>query len=430
MNRWNQIDPSVAEAIERYYSAQAELEAKRMKKVKRIVFCVVGALVVLALLFWLIRYAIPYAEAEKAFEAGDYDTAYQKYTQLGSYSEAAVKANTCVLAENYQKGEQALASEDYDQAIYYFGEAWKYKDGSERKFEAAMLKAEKLYSEEKYSEAADFLNETSLHYLSSSKEVDILKKMVDCAVKIAEDGDYDGAMAILRQIRYGSEDESFQQYVNYVIGVISLNKEDYYEAAESFITVISLDGELDDQQLENIFSAAENCLRLGDLIEAKTLYEHFPQDYAVNGISCAERISLLENNREFYDITGKWEATSGHFSIRASYNGYTYSANDDTVDGETLTVRCPYNDDSKTFGIVADISYPCFGGYQPGAIYVSVTSGWCSLTEDGLAFLPETLGTSQCNLTLNDGKFAFSYKYTKNLEDATTTYNIQVTYVK
>ncbi len=122
---------------------------------KKIGLIVLGAVIVIALLWWLIsaiivKPASEYSDALELYEMGNYDSAILKLDALDGYkdSEDLIKeiryANANYLYEN---GEYAEAAALYD----LLGD---YEDSASKKNEARIANAESLYSELNYDKAA------------------------------------------------------------------------------------------------------------------------------------------------------------------------------------------------------------------------------------------------------------------------------------
>lgn len=147
----------------------AEKRAVRNAKAKKISIIAAVAVVVLAIAFAFVKFALPvinYNSAASAFEDGDYEAAYTKFESLGEYKDSR---NMAVEA-HYRFAQGLVEDGEYEKAIAVFKEMINYKDSTACCKEAEYLYAKQLIEEEKYEEALANLDELGEYEDSATLE--------------------------------------------------------------------------------------------------------------------------------------------------------------------------------------------------------------------------------------------------------------------
>lgn len=146
-----------AEAAEAAELAKRKAEAaeKRRKIIKILAAVAAAAVAACVVVFVIVPKArlnaelkAKYDEAAALYDAGEYQEAKGKFSELDGYKDSADRAAEAVNAEKYARAEELLAAGDYNGAIATFEALGSYKDSADRAAAAAEAK-EAAEAEEK-----------------------------------------------------------------------------------------------------------------------------------------------------------------------------------------------------------------------------------------------------------------------------------------
>lgn len=127
---------------------------KERKPIKPAVWisCVVGAVLIIAAAITVPVFS-KYSSAKKAMEQGNYSKARASFTELGSFKDSAALSLEC----DYLKAEELFSQEKYKEAAELFGilASGYYRDSVDREVEAYYCYGAALQDAESYREACD-----------------------------------------------------------------------------------------------------------------------------------------------------------------------------------------------------------------------------------------------------------------------------------
>ncbi len=148
-------------------------------------------------------YRAMYASAEEMAENGDLDAAARAFRALGGYSDSEKRAEEAVqgaLEKRYREALRLQTAGEFDAAYDMYASLEGYSDSGDKLLEVAQQKADRLYADGDYSEAAEVYR-----LLGSEKEKDALWHEAD---RLRTEGEYLPAGAQWMAIRdYGDSRE-------------------------------------------------------------------------------------------------------------------------------------------------------------------------------------------------------------------------------
>lgn len=252
-------------------STQSNSLPKKRIHIWPIIVSFIGVLVAVAITVLIIKYpSIQYNKAVKAYDAGDYEKAYNYFQSAGNFNDAKTKAQDSAVRMHYANGKAAFDIENYTLAKEEFTQAGDYSDAKEMAKESEF--AIKYLEGQKNLESGDYLSAISSFELCKDyKDSSELIKL--CNYKLGEDalskeafddaykyftnaGDYKDSATRLSETLYkraetelskgntltaaayfeqaGDYKDANERYrdIYYNLGTDALNKKDYDKAAE------------------------------------------------------------------------------------------------------------------------------------------------------------------------------------------------------
>ena len=176
------------------------------KKKKRVGLIIILVLLLLGLIggglaFWFFGMpALQYNEAMEAMNAGNFDYAYQKLSELNSYEDSAVRMQEV----RYRQAVELLNNKQYDAAYKYFNEIPLYMDSKDLAKECRYRQAKDLLAKGEFADA-DVIFTNLDTYKDSADMAKECRYQQALALMTAED--YEGAMAIFTALDTYSESQ-------------------------------------------------------------------------------------------------------------------------------------------------------------------------------------------------------------------------------
>lgn len=259
--RKEQEEKAAAEARERR-------ERRRARNKKAAIITSIAAVIALFvyLVGWQMIPSMGYKKAEEALSAGDYDTAYQGFLEVGGYRDGRERA----YAIRYEQGETALKAKDYDAANLYFSEISGYNDSDDMAKEAIYQKAEKLLAEKDFVSANACYAEISGYKDSDKKAKEAIYQNAEKKMK---EGDYQAAKELLEQIKTYKKSSTYidtcNKEIDYAKAKTLFEEGKYKEAGNSYELVNYLDSK--ERAQEAYYCYAKELIEQGDLHVAYTI---------------------------------------------------------------------------------------------------------------------------------------------------------------
>lgn len=274
-------------------------------------------------LYWTPNNGEKYFEAlgDRFFEIGDYDNAIDFYNQ-------GEVGGDKIPAAYYNKAEQCLQNNDFENAGLYFDFAGNYKDASVRAFEVYYKAGEKYLSDMDYSAAAQYFDLAGDY--SDAKE-----KYKECCFKqgelYANDKQYLDAITCFANAGDYSNAES--RY-----------KESSYEYAEQQLL------------LGNIGDAEKYFKQAGDHKDASIRMESYYYDQGCEYLNSKQYLKAIDSfahDLSYSDAKEKYKEANYHYGEELLNSGNTASAADyfynagDYKDASTRVQRYYYENAEK-----------------------------------------------------------------------------------
>jgi len=215
-----------------------------------------------------------YWDGNRAFQAGDYETAIKKYETADHFMKSEEMVRKCYYA---------MAEE---QMPVSFEEGWALQT-----FHAAEILAK------------------------AGKDAETNRKIFDCGMMLLSHDEYrqaDNTFALL-------ESAEGEAYSNVSRGMQQWGQERYEKAISSFEMAkawmpeqITYDvGDEEPLDIDKMIYAgklieAEKHFAAGELLQARAEYEQLPIEFSYDEISVSKRLSQLERHRELAALCGKW----------------------------------------------------------------------------------------------------------------------------
>lgn len=183
---------------------------------KKIGLIVLGAVIVIALLWWLIsalivKPASEYSDALELYEMGNYNSAILKLDALDGYKDS----EDLIKEIRYANANYLFEKGEYAEAVALYDLLGDYEDSASKKNEARIANAENLYSELNYDKAAANYKLAGEHEKANAimyekgEYVFSLGKY-DEAIRVFDAlGDYSDASEKLKAARYGKANSLF-----------------------------------------------------------------------------------------------------------------------------------------------------------------------------------------------------------------------------
>ena len=410
----------------------AAVPAKKLP-VKKLVIMITAAVVLIAAVVLFVVYGVPairYSNGVKAYDSGDYAQAVEVFSTFEGYKESDTYLAQAKLGVHYTNAGLKVQAGEYEEAIAEYKNARDFQDAkallkatyvlygdsllSQGQYDAAVReyrnaaengkiteaynqKGEALFKEKQYVQAAEA-------FASAGNQ----DRRLDCGVALVEEEkDYTAAITIF------GEDASVAKHWNYANGMLSLEAEDYQAAMGYFGECAGL-LDANDRKEESLFLLAENCLHEGYLNKAKALYGMLPEGYTWGNVIVADRITLLNSNQKFLDLVGNWWATDTYYKVQAdsTTSSYYYYWYQDGVRLGTVTVTCPYDDETGTFTVKGKATYPSYQNFSSSASKLKTDMETFTFSVVCSSTIPYTIDSSSTTkLAFNGKQFDLQYKY-------------------
>lgn len=318
-------------------------------------------------------------------------------------------------APHYFNGNSALKSVYYTTAISEYELAGNFLNAKSKLNDTHYLYAEKLYIEEKFYDAAT-------HYNIVVNYEDTNNKLIQCGTKLLECKEYKKSLDVFEMV----ETDEVAQLKNYASGMNGLNNGSYEDAKKSFTAA----GDYNDSK--SMINAcdlmiAENYCKNGKFAEAKKIYSSLPEDFTYNGISAADRISLLNNSQTLINSIGTWRASDNYIETRNVYKrtgswDSWYHGHDNVLSGQNIEIGCTMNSDN-TFNIKGEVSFYKFDDYSSLSAYCKAKITTKSFSINNVTAIPSSYQIDS-NTTLNFLGGIFSIKYYERDNYSAHFYNL------
>ena len=177
---------------------EREIKAAQNSKRKKKIVCtlVISLLVAATLSCGTVFFGIPfvnYLTARKALEAGQYDTAYQAFVDLGNFLNSAGMAKQTL----YDEAVEALANKQYDLAYQAFVNLGDFSDSAEMAKKALYEKAMDALANKQYDVASTTFKSLG-DYLDSANMAN--ESLYQKGKDALENGRYDNAIQIFQRL--------------------------------------------------------------------------------------------------------------------------------------------------------------------------------------------------------------------------------------
>jgi len=207
-------------------------------------------------------YGSLYAEAQKLFEAGQYDEAFEAFRTLGSYKDSERK----ILAIYYAVGEQKFAKNDFEGAIAEFKRAGYYPGAA-----AKIAECQAAIKNPEYQ----------------------------AAISLQRSGKYEEAIAAFEALGDYADSATQVLETKYLHAKALYEKGDYYGAARIFIGIRGfkdVDSLLKKDQ--NLIAASATALDAKFTVGKYVTFGHYPQTEAVNDSTAIEWLVLARDGQK------------------------------------------------------------------------------------------------------------------------------------
>ncbi len=156
-----------------------ETKLPEKKKARIIVGVIIAAVIVAVAAFFGTAKKRAYSQAVRDFDAAEYSKAYDEFTALADYNDAAERATACV----YQLAEGDFKAEKYQEAHDQYITIEDYEDSAEKAKECIYVLAGKDYDSEAFEDSLE-------KYKSISDYKDAAEKISDCEYQLSVDGKF------------------------------------------------------------------------------------------------------------------------------------------------------------------------------------------------------------------------------------------------
>lgn len=319
-------------------------------------------------------------------------------------------------APHYFNGNSAVKSDDYVTAISEYELAGNFLNAKSKLNDVHYLYAEKLYSEEKFYDAAT-------HYKTVVNYDDTNNKLIQCGTKLLESKEYKKSLDIFEMLKT----DEVAHLKNYASGMNSLNNGSYEDAKKSFAAA----GDYNDSK--SMINAcdlmiAEKYCEEGKFDQAKPIYSSLPEGFTYNGISSSNRIALLNNSQGLINAMGTWTASDYYIESRnvyartGSWDSWYWSPDVSDLTDQDLELSCKMNSNGS-FDITVKASFYKCDDYSSLAKYCEAKNTSKSFTISNVTSIPASYQIDSYT-TLNYSGGVFSIKYSERDNYSAHFYNI------
>ena len=285
-----------------------------------------------------------FSNASVAFEAGEYQKAYDLLVSLESSKERdeLLQQTTYLLAsELYDKG-------DYENAYLYFGKLDNYKDSTERTSEAGYQYAQKLMEVEDWNKACtvlkklgDYADSASLYQEASYNHAEELlssDNLLSAASIFRILGDYKDSQTKLLEAEYGyvknNQDNNHPSTYKFLLDLIEANYKDSKQIFDTVykwtVTLVMNDSE---------YNTTKN---MTEISKYKDFYCHVRLDGGPPGDAIGLKYTMIfpDGSKTSNEWEGLW---------LSGYRGYCIGYYERPAYGATGTLRVQiYNKENNT----------------------------------------------------------------------------------
>lgn len=379
-----------------------------------------------------------YNIAEKAFSNESYSRAVKCYKRAGAYKDAPDKLNVAIKALNYAEGLSSFEKKDYESAIEHLIIAEDFSESQK------VLKESYYELAKSFEEQGDSVN-AAINYANAVDYKDSYDKAMKISADLVKNSDYDNAKSV-----YEILDEN--DYVNYCLGVDALKKsnyafaknklssarnifdgeEQYKEAtynyaitqvnSKNYEEALEILSEINDykdaNEYRNSISVAysKSEIDAGNLNNAINIIENVPDTSDYEGVKASDIKMLLEKNKDWAKVCGKWVSTSGKMKATqdGSYSSYWWYH--DFEEGDlTLDIKCSLKGDGSVTVIMKG-SVPIYTEYS--IVGDLVEQDTYSLTKNINVMKQGTIELdNNASITVAPSRITFNYKKVDKSQD-------------
>ncbi len=396
-----------------------------------VIICVIGGI-------YYLNPNTQYNIAEKAFSNESYSRAVKGYKRAGTYKDAPDKLNVAIKAMNYSEGLSLFEKKDYESAIEHLIIADDFSESQK------VLKESYYGMAVSFEEQGDRVN-AAINYANAVDYNDSHDKAMAICADLVKNGDYDSAKSV-----YAILNEN--DYVQYCFGVEALKKsnyafakkklssarnifdgdEQYKEAAynyaitqvnsknyeEALATLSEINDYKDAKEYRDSVSIAYSKAEIdsGNLNHAISIIKNVPDDSEYEGVAARDIKTLLNKNKDWVNVCGKWVSTSGKMKATqdGSYSSYWWyhDFNEGDLNAE---IRCSLKSDgSVTLIIKGDV--PIYTEYS--IVGDLVEKDTYSLNKNVNVMKQGTIDLdNDASIVISPSKIIFNYKKVDKSQD-------------
>ncbi len=166
-----------------------------------------------------------YNKGDQAFAEENYEEAIEYYEAAGDYEDAPQKAEEATHRLHYKKGLEALDAKDYDTALSEFDQAGGYSDSAE------LMKKCHYEKGVNYRNSGDYTKAKGEFVLAENYS-DAPQQIIAMGEQLVKDGKYEDAVSMFQGVSQ-AKDNKYYAYAN---GRLCLDKNEYDKAAEYFLS--------------------------------------------------------------------------------------------------------------------------------------------------------------------------------------------------
>ena len=357
-------------------AAEGTPAAAKPKKSKKPLFIILGAVAAVLIIgggigAWFITRFVKYGKAMDAFEAKEYSTSYEMFTELKSFKDSEYMAEYSQVEIDFLTIDELVEKRDFDGIVRILKDREEFFDGDKEGEEAAKL------AEEYEIVKAGYAAKDAGEYADARDAFDSLELLKDkfadepnlCRAHISEQSeDWTGVFVYLYAItisdydtKYITDPQSAEEQAVYDLlwadeptleqidaAAAAIKPADDEQQAMLDNAVLGLKYDvaieyMNNQDYENAMALFES---LGDYQDSKDMYDECKSEYEY----CEEQYALGQSyfdNGEFYKAKDAWEGITGYKDAddKASKCVQTLPENGSMLidpDGEVeLTVTAP-----------------------------------------------------------------------------------------
>lgn len=424
------------------------LGIKKFLPVALIVFicCVIGGI-------YYLNPNTQYNIAERAFSNESYGKAVKCYKRAGEYKDAPDKLNVAIKAYNYSEGLNLFEKKSYESAIEHLTIA---EDFSESK---KLLKESYYELAKKQEEQKDIIN-AAINYANASGYKDSRDKAMTICADMVKNGDYYRAKEIyeilnendyvqycqgmnaldkskyafakkkLSGARNVFDGEERYKEATYNYALTQFNSKNYEQALE---TLSEINDYKDANEYRNSIAVAYSKSEIdsGNLNHAISIIENVPDESEYEGIIAKDIKTLLNKNKDWVNVCGRWISTSGKMKATqdGSYSSYWWYH--DFKEGDlNVDIRCSLKNDGSVTVIMKGV-VPIYTEYS--IVGDLVEKDTYSLTKNVNVINKGTIDLdNNATITVSPSKILFNYKKVDKSQDVffDYIYTTDITYGK